>query len=364
LKKLLTLNCYYLKSLYLIILDKFIIELFDKLNKNNIRYAVLRNYENLPQKDNTTEYFDLDLIVLSRDYKKFFEYLVSLSFKHKLKIAKKFQREYHKTIQIYRIENQVFINAIQIDVHTLGQNWWGNYYLLEEEILSERFKYKQFFVVSKFHENLFNWLDKLFWGNYVKKKYSNQILTTLIENKGKLMIFLKKIFGKELAIQLLAKIQNKDLYGTLIFRDRMINKLRFYSFSTSPFFTFSRTLLFFYYEIRLRILPLGLCLVFTEENKKLCNDVYDRFKLLLLFNQKILIYKGNTKIDWLIFYIIHIYPIVRKSGLVCVISKNGKNIFYSKKYSCSILNNSLIKEILLTYKKNHIPLQSNLLIKN
>ena len=74
-------------------MDDFINTFFFTLNKNNINYAVLRNYEYLPKKDSRTEYFDLELIVLSKEYKKFFIILDEISSEYKLKIAKQINRE-------------------------------------------------------------------------------------------------------------------------------------------------------------------------------------------------------------------------------------------------------------------------------
>ena len=63
--------------------------LFKKLNKDNIQYAVLRNYENIPSKPNDTDYFDLDLLVSSKDFKKYLKIIESLSSQLELQIIKK-----------------------------------------------------------------------------------------------------------------------------------------------------------------------------------------------------------------------------------------------------------------------------------
>ena len=343
-------------------MDEFINELFKKLNKNGINYAVLRNYENLPFKDISTEYFDLDLIVLLKDYKRFLNILNKISSKNKFKVAKNIKREYVKTFQIYRIEDDNFINAIQIDIHIKGQNWWGNFYLVEKEILNKRFLFKNFFVVSKFHENLIKWLDKLFWGNYVKEKYKNEILLELNKNAKELEIFLLSVFGKNLGSIIFEMIKKNQIEETLNFRAKMINKIKFYSLTRYPLLTIKSSIEFFYFELLLRLFPPGICVVFDNKNKDICFSTYNQFKNLIINSHRLIEYEGSNIFEWIIFYFVKIYPIVRKCGFVFIISNQKNNILKSKILNINKMNNDLSKEILLAYKKHNILLHSNLFI--
>ena len=345
-------------------MNDFIIKLFNNLNYANIKYAILRNYEDLPEKDHTTEYFDLDLIVASRDYKRFYDLLINISSKHHLNIAKKINREYVKTTQIYKIENDGFINAIQIDVHIKGQNWHGYYYMQEKEILKDRFLYKNFYVVSKFHQNLFNWLDKLLWGNYVKKKYKDDILNVLNQDISKLEIFLSNILGKELTKIITKIIKEKNLEKSLYIRKNIIKKLRKYSLLKFPFLSIKSIFLFFYFELLLRISPPGLCVVFPKSKEVLSKELFNKFKILLVNSQNIIPYNGTNKFQWLIFYLIKVFPTVRKSGLVFVITENKKAILKDKILFADNVNNELLNELIKSYKKAHIPFLANVLIED
>ena len=344
-------------------MNEFINKLFYELNKENIQYAILRNYENLPEKDSTSEYFDLDLIVLAKQYKHFFSILETTSLKCKLDIAKKINREYVKTTQIYKIENDNFINAIQIDVHIKGQNWWGNYYLHEKEILEKRFLNKNFYVVSKFHENLIKWLDKLFWGNYIKKKYEDEIIHELNKNHVELAVFLQNVFGKELSILLFNLIKNGHLRKTLKLRNQMIIKLINYSFIKYPLLTIKSIIYFFYTEFILRLSPLGICLVFNNKDEDICCEIFNKFKLLLITKQIIIKYDGKNIYEWLFFYFSKVFPTVRKSGLVCIITNNNYSILKSKVITISSVDLNLFREIILSYKNFYKPFFADLIIK-
>ena len=149
----------------------FIGNLFEELNKNNIKYAILRNYSAFPKQDPTSDYYDLDLLVLEQDFKKYEKLLKKTAKKWNWIIVKEINREYVRTRRVYSVDQSEGLSGIQIDTHVLGQNWWGFFYLDEKQILKERKLYGNIYVVSEFHQNLFNWLDKLLWGNYVKEKY-------------------------------------------------------------------------------------------------------------------------------------------------------------------------------------------------
>ena len=107
-----------------------------------------------------TKYFDLDMFVLNKDLKKFNKILNQSIKLEKALLFKTFKRSYCHHYRIVRFK-KTKISNIQIDVHTKGQGWLGFFYILENEILESRRKFKDFYVVSDFHRNLFNWLDKL-----------------------------------------------------------------------------------------------------------------------------------------------------------------------------------------------------------
>ena len=57
-------------------INRFVSQLFSNINKKKIRYAILRNYESMPNKPKNRNYFDLDIIVSKKDLKKFQDLLI------------------------------------------------------------------------------------------------------------------------------------------------------------------------------------------------------------------------------------------------------------------------------------------------
>ncbi len=119
-------------------------ELFDRLEAGGLTYAVLRNYENLPDlrvselESNT----DIDLVVASEELPRFRELLISLArdmewdaltecehFSH--------SRARHHNIEIFRFYCTSPLEFLQIDVFH-GYVNWGLPLMDESELLSER----------------------------------------------------------------------------------------------------------------------------------------------------------------------------------------------------------------------------------
>ena len=117
----------------------FILKLLRSLNKQKINYAILRNYESIPNKPKDVDYFDIDMIVSSKDIKKFNKILNQTIIATKTNLIKIFKRSYCHHYRIVKYHNKKF-TSVQIDVHTKGQGFWGFYYLLEDEILNYKKK--------------------------------------------------------------------------------------------------------------------------------------------------------------------------------------------------------------------------------
>jgi len=345
-------------------ISQFVEELFKKLNKDNIQYAVLRNYENIPSKPNDTDYFDLDLLVSSKDFKKYLKIIESLSSQLELQIIKKIHREYVKTIRIAHIDTNGKIDSVQLDSHISGQNWWGFFYLNEEDILNDRFIYESFYVVSEFHQHLFNWLDKLLWGNYVKEKYKDRILEVFSEKNEDLLMFLDKVFGRAISHQLHNKIKSGDLEGTLLFREKMISKIRVYSLLNVPLLTFISNIKFYYYEFLLYVFPPGLCCIINESEGPRVDVYFCELKKAVLGDQKILTYQGDSKIDWLLFYFREVFTIVRKGGLVLVLSSAEEKSISRIKMHSSSSQEEIFAKFLESNNKRNIMGMANIYLGN
>ena len=287
---------------------------------------------------------------MSGDLRSYIKAVNKIAGKYDLLVIKKLEREYVKTIRVAHIDPDGKVHSVQLDSHIAGQNWWGFFYLTEDEILINKSLYKSYFVVSEFHQHLFNWLDKLFFGNYVKQKYKINILRVLVEKNKDLSYFLSKVFGRELSDQLNIKIKSGDLEGTLAYRNKMIKKLRKYSFMNFPFLTIISNIKFYYFEVLLYIFPPGICCVMDESNDLLIDRCYRECMKAILGDQIILTYEGTSKIKWLQFYLNQVFPIVRKGGLVFIRSSSKAQYITKKCISFDGSYNNIIEKILASNK--------------
>ena len=346
-------------------IDHFILNLFKSLNKYKINYAILRNYESMPSQPLDVDYFDLDMIVSNKDLKKFNNILNQTIISEKVSLIKTFKRSYCHHYRIVKSHNKKF-TSVQIDVHTKGQGFWGFFYLTEDEILNQKKKYKEFFVVSDFHRHLFNWLDKLLWGE-LKLKYSNPIKKSMIKETTQLDSFLKKIFlnkKKVTAIKNVFLSEKKTTEDTKKYKYKILRSIILFSFSKHFIKTISWTIEFFFRELILRIFPPGLFVIVKKENK-LSKDLYSVLSKTAIMGQKAIFVNFNqlNKFEFFYQYLTVVWPIVRKHGLVfCVYDKINfnKNLELKK----NNVSHKMINDILYHYKKKNIIFFPNIFIKN
>lgn len=342
----------------------FVQDLFHSLNDAGIRYAILRNYESLPEKPIDSDYFDLDLLVTSQDLNRYIELVCGIAKNNNLMLVKKIDREYCKTIRVVHVDENGSVTSVQLDSHIAGQNWWGFFYLTEDQILADRSLYKSFYVVSDFHRHLFNWLDKLLFGNYVKQTYKFDILRIFSERNQEFVSFLIKVFGQELSKRLKASFKSGDLEGTLFHRGEMINKLRQYSLLNFPFLTAVSMIKFYYFEIRLYLLPPGMCCFFDESSSSLIKKSFGECKKVFLGDQVIVNYGGTSRYSWVKFYFSEVFPIVRKGGLVFIKTTKMAKFISKNNLRLSVSNIDLLHAILKSNKTSVIAGAGNLYVSD
>jgi hypothetical protein len=346
-------------------INVFISGLFKSLNKHNINYAILRNYESIPFKPKDSDYFDLDIIVSSKDLNKFNRILKKVVLAKRTVLFKVFKRSYCHHYRIIKSYHKKFTN-VQIDVHTKGQGFWGFFYLLEDEILDHKRRYKEFFVVSNFHHHLFNWLDKLLWGE-LKPKYSKPIKKSMIKEITQLDSFLKKInLNKKIIIAIKSLFLNKKkkTEDTKKYKYTILRSIILWSIFKHPIKTINWMIEFFLRELKLRIFPPGLFVIVKKENKLSKNLYVNLCSTAIMGQQAIFINFNQLNVCKFFYkYLTILWPILRKQGLVvCVYDKiNFNKHLVIKKNNIS---HKMIMDILYHYKKNNIIFFPNVFIKN
>lgn len=329
---------------------KFLIaELFKSLEKNNIKYAVLRNYESLPQQPADSDYFDLDLIVSSKDYENYLCTVKRVVSNHNACIVKKFDRSYVRHLRVVKLVNDQYM-SVQLDAHIKGQGWHGYYYLHEDEILKERKKHNNIYVVSDFHKALINWLDKLLWGAYVKDKYKDDIQLIMQKHKNLLESFLKNILADHDVNDLIRIFTAGDLNDSIVYRDKLITGIRRWSCTKHSIKTLLWMADFYYKEFVLRINPPGLKVVFKNDSP-LSYEIFNDLKKIVLGDSLYL--DMNNKINSNDNGSRRMYTVLRKQGLVVIISKHLVDINVNKALKLTqdfTGKNKIIKYILSKYK--------------
>ncbi|WP_299159436.1 hypothetical protein [uncultured Tenacibaculum sp.] len=155
----------------------FLRELFEELNKESIRYCVLRGYEKLPKKVVN----DVDFGIASSDKKFFFSILNKLAFKHCYDVKIELIRLDVIKMQFYN----EFDEVLKIDI------WWSfNYvgleYLNIDELLSSKMLYNGLiYVPSEEYEFALSFLKELLHNNWIRKDKIKTLKSKMKENSYK-----------------------------------------------------------------------------------------------------------------------------------------------------------------------------------
>jgi len=226
-------------------LGRYLESILNAFDNAQHEYCILRNYSNFPEKDVTTKYQDVDILVHEKNLK-ILEDILKNHIKDKKINFKKITKEYVVTYRLYSLENIEKFEALQLDVHVRGQSFWGFYYRTEDEILSKRKKIGTIYVADPDDQALFNLLDKFLWGKYFKEKYMPEIHARF----GNFESELKQIFGPLLTNSFKASVLTTDIEAARKLHKQMWTRLVLFSLRKN----FGQTLKFFtqfvFFEIK------------------------------------------------------------------------------------------------------------------
>ncbi|MBS3116597.1 hypothetical protein J4421_03280 [Candidatus Woesearchaeota archaeon] len=179
-------------------------KVLEELNKENINYALLRNYEFLI--DQTYPVEGLDIIVAEKDFSLFHSLLLTLGF---TKRQPQFSLK-HKAY--FKIINTKFVS---FDAQ-MGGIYWNDMKYLGEEVLTHRQKKEFFFVLSDDDTFIMLLVHSIIGKRYFKEKYQ-RLLSSLAVNKEYVLGHLSKIFTPEIAKRLFSDAQNENFSRTSIY---------------------------------------------------------------------------------------------------------------------------------------------------
>lgn len=217
-------------------------EIFNALNKN-YEYAVLRNYEELPDSTSTR---DIDLIIREEDYQKIERDVVNIVHTCRYYLLLRFQSERFNTLIFGNAESR---DIIQLDFffHTSAR---GIIMITADELLNSRQFNGSVYHVSKKYQ----FLDKFLFNSAVGKSYPSKYgaLKKWVEQDEETLSFLRE----RVRCNSIEEVENLSAHE---FRHRMLK----YSFKYNKFVQVKNLLKFIYSNIHNFLFSQGFCIGIT-----------------------------------------------------------------------------------------------------
>ena len=180
--------------------------LFERLERQQVPYCVLKNYGGLPRSLNSQ---DVDLMVEATDLRKIRAILGDL--RRSLDIKKIL---YHRRGNVNRFE---LFDGIERPAPLLivefwtGIEWYCFPIIMPQDILVKRTKVRQFYICSLVHTALICWLVPFLYGGQMKERYVEQFKDVTANEKEGLAEELRKIFGEILGLRIFGRMQKGEL---------------------------------------------------------------------------------------------------------------------------------------------------------
>lgn len=149
-------------------LPSIVANVFQMLNSKKIEYAVLRNYEGLP---NLNKSRDIDIVIHRRNYSVIKRTIVDCIQKEEYSLVTFFESERLNTFVCGKVIDKE-VELVQFDFFT-HTSAYGHIILTDDELLASRIKTNGVYHVSK----EFEFLDKYLYLKYIGAKYPDKYVT-------------------------------------------------------------------------------------------------------------------------------------------------------------------------------------------
>jgi len=209
---------------------KILKEFFDELNKNNINYCVLRNYQNLPESLGGS---DLDILISQKDINKFYLILNEVLKKNNGKIIIKYGKYTPRLCIAGVIEDELY--GLQIDVHEGILPYKFIPMFSVDYILNNKSKYNQIYVANNNDAIFLAFLKEILNNKTCKLNYYQEAKKIWLEKKDNYKNILLKIYDIEFINLLndlmeteydMKKIKKLALLGRKILLKGVNNKIK------------------------------------------------------------------------------------------------------------------------------------------
>lgn len=180
-------------------LNDFLSTLFQTLEKERIRFCVLRNYEGFPVNNLG---HDIDFLINLPELPRAIRAIRSIQ---GIRIVGYTKRPYVANVFVSNVSPTPKARALQIDLD-LSLTWKGLPYLSTEEVLKATIERKAgdltFFVPSPTHEAIISLFASLLVGGWLKEKYFPKVQKTFAEGRSDMIAALLPRFGLKTSTRL------------------------------------------------------------------------------------------------------------------------------------------------------------------
>ncbi len=223
---------------------------FDEFHSACVEYAILRNYEGLPE---DTGGHDIDLVISRNDYNRVHEIFSKLQHNFDIEWVRVGERQYIVSYYLIISSTKDFL---QIDLF-FGQEWHGRTLISANQMLRNRRKYNDYYILRPAHEAADSLFSSLIRGGFYKRRYHDKIKRMLQEDEAEA----RKVFVanfEEYADALWTAIMDDDLDKCEHLVPMLRKKVTKNSLRNNFAYTCLQMLRFVYWEIRNRRFYSGL----------------------------------------------------------------------------------------------------------
>ena len=212
-------------------LEKFLTEFFDKLKNINVKYCILRNYEELPYRNTGN---DIDILIQNNDKE------VVIACIHDIagtSITSIVLRTYVTSMYISGVIWGDDRHAIEIDFVT-ALSWKGISYLSVEKVLNASGPIPNSPTIINSpdltHEALVSFFSSYLIGGWINDKYQDFVQSVFSSCSGEIRHLLRSVVGKRLSDSLTDAVISNDKERLLAMLPRLRKGLFFRSLVRAP----------------------------------------------------------------------------------------------------------------------------------
>ncbi|PCI87005.1 MAG: hypothetical protein COB24_07430 [Hyphomicrobiales bacterium] len=192
---------------------------FEELNKSEIDYLVLRNYEGLPETNSSK---DVDFLIADEDHLKAHNLLIRLSKKLGYNVIWVNKLDYLFGYAMFKSADK-HVETIKIDLFS-GLKWRGLNFMDEKIIFENKLKYKILYIPSKSHEAFVMILYYILYAKQIRQKYHSNIVELSKDHPGFGLIS-EQTLNHQLRDQMLEFIDNGQIDMLVSLRGQIVKEI-------------------------------------------------------------------------------------------------------------------------------------------